>query len=163
MDVVGLAGIIVSVAGFGLALWQLHRTRTAAEAAHDAAREAVRGVRHVHAVATVQEICGRSRDLLHLTRARNLSAAANAAFELRDALARFRAANPGAEPQPAEEWTHAESRVASVHERLESAAIINRMDAAEREAVIHDIARVHAWLSSLAAQTAVDGGQRADS
>jgi len=95
MDVVGVAGLTISIAGFGLALWQLNRTKRAAEAARDSSAEAVKTIRHIQAVATIQDICGRSRDLLHLTRARNLNAAATAAFELRDALSRFQLSAAG--------------------------------------------------------------------
>ena len=163
MDPVGVAGLFVSLGGFAVALWQLQRTHRAAEAARAAAAEAVRAVQHVQAVATVQDICGRSRDLLHLTRARNLAAAATAAFELRDALARFQATDSGQTRRSAELWLRTLSSVESVHECLESAAVTSRLDAAEREAVIHEIARVHSHLSSLAAHTAAIGGQDANS
>ncbi len=82
MDLIGRAGLLVSLLGFTVSLWQIARTKRAAEAARDAASEAVKNSRHIQAIATIQDICGRSRDLLHLTRARNLSAAATAAFEL---------------------------------------------------------------------------------
>lgn len=158
MDFIGIAGLAVSLAGFTVALWQLGRTKRAAEAARDAAAEAVQTIRHVQAVATIQDICGRSRDLLHLTRARNLSAAATAAFELRDALARFQVSDSGQTLQPPKLWKDALSSVASVHERLESAALTNRLDAGEREALIREIARVHSHLSSLAGHTTAAGG-----
>lgn len=36
---VGVAGVVVSLAGFWIAIWQIRRTRTAAQAAEGAARE----------------------------------------------------------------------------------------------------------------------------
>src|SRR5258706_10319647 len=104
MDFIGIAGLMVSVLGFALALWQLERTQRAAEAARVAAIEAVDAARFVRAVATIQDISGRSRDLIHLTRARNLHAAATAAFELRDALARFQFPQAWTTAPSLEDW-----------------------------------------------------------
>jgi hypothetical protein len=156
MDLIGIAGLVISVLGFATALRQLSRTRRAAEAARIAATEAVAVARYIRAVATIQEIAGRSRDLIHLTRARNLHAAATAAFELRDALARFQF--PQAWTTKPEDWDDTLLSVASIHERLESAALINRIDGSEREKLVHEIARVHEVLGSFAGDTAAAAG-----
>jgi hypothetical protein len=158
MDLIGIAGLMVSVLGFTLALWQLARTQRAAEAARVAATEAVDAARFVRAVATIQDISGRSRDLIHLTRARNLHAAATAAFELRDALARFQFPQAWTTTPSPEDWGNTLMSVASIHERLESAALINRIDGSEREKLVHEIARVHEVLGSLAGTTAAAAG-----
>lgn len=157
MDIINIIGLVVSIAGFSVALWQLVRTRRAAEAARDAAAEALRTVNHVQAVASIQDICGRSRDLLHLTRARNLIAAATAAFELRDLIARFHGTDGGRQLLSINMWQATANDVRLLHERLESAAAINRLDAAERTTLIHEVARLHTQFSTLAGHTTAIG------
>ena len=158
MDFIGIAGLVVSILGFATALWQLARTRRAAEAARVAAVEALDAAKFVRAVATIEDISGRSRDLIHLTRARNLHAAATAAFELRDALARFQFPEPWNKTPTPGDWDNTLLSVASIHERLESAALINRIDGAEREKLVHEIARVHEVLGSVAGSAAAAAG-----
>jgi hypothetical protein len=157
MDIVGVSGLMLSVAGFAVALWQLHRTRRAAEAAMEASRDAVQSLRHIRSVATIQDICGRSRDLLHLARARNLRSAATAAFELRDLVVRFRATEAGKRLSSEPAWKEIIENVESTHERFESAAMTNRIDVLERELLLHTISKLHAQFSSFAAIAADSG------
>jgi hypothetical protein len=163
MDIVGITGLIVSIAGFALALWQLHKTRKAAEAANEASKATTRALRYVQSVTTIQDICGRSRDLLHLTRSKNLTSAATAAFELRDLVARFHATESGRLLASNEHWREILDGLGETHDRLESAAMINRVDALERAALLHTISRVHANLSSFAATAADFGAINANS
>lgn len=160
--ILGVLGLLVSIAGFCLALWQLGRTRRAAEAAKEAANKAFEGISFIQAVSTIQDICGRSRDLLHLTRAKNISAAANAAFELRDALSRFSVTNKGLELQEAHAWNVLLLAMGSIQDRLESAAITRRLDSEERESLIHEISKSHACLSTLSGYATIFGASNAD-
>lgn len=61
MDIIGSAGLLVSIAGFAISLWQLARTRRAAEAALAAATETARSIRFVNVLTDIEEICGRAR------------------------------------------------------------------------------------------------------
>lgn len=148
--ILGALGLLISVAGFWLALWQLRRTRKAAEAAQEASIQALNGVSYIQAISTIQDICGRSRDLLHLTRAKNIPAAANAAFELRDALSRFSVTTKGLELQKKGAWDSLLIVMGTIQDRLESAAITRRIDSEERESLIHEISKSHSHLSTLA-------------
>ena len=49
-DWLGLAGIIVSLLGFGVAIWQLWKVKTAAESARDAAQSAKDGIRRLDSI-----------------------------------------------------------------------------------------------------------------
>jgi hypothetical protein len=162
MDMVSIVGLIITIAGFVLAIWQIVQTRRVAEAALAAANETARSIRHIHSVAGIQEICGRSRDLLHLTRARNLTSAATAAFELRDLVSRFHATEPGRLLDTQGSWTEILKDLEGTHNRLESAAMINRLDVQERESLIHTISRLHSKFSSFAASTADSGANNAN-
>lgn len=157
MDIIGIGGLFVSIAGFGLSLWQLHRTRRAAEAAMVASRDAVNSLRHTRSIATIQDICGRSRDLLHLARARNLVSSATAAFELRDLVVRFRSTESGNAFASSNDWDAIIESIQTTHDRFESAAMINRLDASERESLLHTISKLHSKFSEFAAMAADTG------
>ncbi len=84
-----IAGVVFGFPALVIALVQLRRTKKAAEAAAASSKETLQRVSTVVAVASVEQICSRVRDLVHLIRARDHIGSATAAFELRDALARF--------------------------------------------------------------------------
>ncbi|GDY35485.1 hypothetical protein [Acidovorax sp. NB1] len=151
MDIVGVLGLLVSIAGFAIAIWQIWKTKAAAEAARDSAAEAVDGVRKMYAVSTLQDIAGRSRNLLNLIKSKNLAAAAAAAFELRDAVSKYQ---PSSKESASETtlWTKVREEVDSLHERLESIAVANRWTADEREALIHRTSRLHTQLAANASR-----------
>lgn len=154
MDVTNALELVLSVAGFAIALWQIVKTRSAAEAARESAHEAVNAIRHLQAVTTLQDVAGRTRHLLELIRSAKLRVAAAAAFELRDAVARL--PNPANLPGASNSinWSDVSLEVDSLHERLESMAVITRWTAEERETLIHRTARLHTKLASGAVQVA---------
>ncbi|RFP14761.1 MULTISPECIES: hypothetical protein [unclassified Duganella] len=157
MDYIGVSGLVVSIAGFALSLWQIGKARTAAEAATTAAREAVAAVRAIHAVADIQEICGRSRNLLHLVRAGNIEAAATAAFELRELVARFHATDAAHRLASAETWRQAFDSLCSIHDRFETAAMVKTLHHDERKTSLHEISQLHTQFSTFAAAAADTG------
>ena len=157
MDFIGISGLVVSVAGFALSLWQISKARTAAEAARAAAREAVAAVRAIHAVADIQEICGRSRNLLLLTRAGNIEAAATAAFELRELVARFHATDAAHQLASAETWQQAFDSLRSIHDRFENAAVVKILHHDECKTSLHEISQLHTQFSTFAAAAADKG------
>lgn len=149
VDIIGFA---VGLIGFGITIWQLVKTKSAAEAARVASTEAVVAIRSLQTAATLQDMAGRTRNLLELLRAKKLPAAAAAAFELRDAASRL--PNPTQLPgvTHAIAWPEVASEVDALHERLESMAVINRWATEEREALIHRTARLHTKLAAGAVQ-----------
>jgi len=157
MDFIGISGLVVSIAGFALSLWQIGKARTAAEAARAAAGEAVAAVRAIHAVADIQEICGRSRNLFSLFRAGNVKAAASAAFELRELIARFHATEAAHQLASAETWQQAFNSMCAIHDRLEYAAMVKTLNRRERETSLQKISKLHTQLSTFAAVAAEKG------
>lgn len=160
-DWVGLLSLVITCFGFGFTLVGVYKSKGAAEAARSSALEAVKSVRFVQAIATLQEICSLSRDLLDIVKAkRNTGKAATIAFNIREALARFQ---PVSETlKSPEDWDSICETLENVHYRLESAALMNRMDIMERETLIQDIAGVHLKLSEFSAKTTSTGGMNAD-
>lgn len=141
---------IVAVVGFGLTLWQLYKTRSAAVAAKSAADDAVTAVRNLEAVSKMHDISSRTRDLLRLLRSGSFEPAAAAAFELRDTVARYRDPN-GRVIRQLPEWDQAVLDVQVVHDKLEGLAMIQRTRKEDREALILEVARLHTFFTNLAA------------
>jgi hypothetical protein len=154
MDFSAALELVLSIAGFAIAIWQIMKTRASAEAARVSAQEAVLAIRHLQTATTLQDIAGRTRNLLELIRSKKLPAAAAAAFELRDAVSRL--PNPADLPGAASAilWSDVSLEADALHERLESMAMINRWAVEERESLIHRTARLHTKLASGAVQVA---------
>src|SRR5262245_51794651 len=123
LDLVGavasVIGTTVGLPALAVALIQLMRTKRAALAAAEAARQAESRIGTVLAVASLEQICSRSRELVHMTRARHLGAAASAAFELREALAKFSQAKVAASLQAVDVWLDLLATIGAVHDALE--------------------------------------------
>lgn len=148
---------ILAILGFALTLWQLHKTRGAAEAARLAAGRAVVAIRRLEAATKMQDIASRSRELLRLLRSKTLAPAASAAFELRDTVARYRHDPESKRLVDQKVWNTALTDVCSVHERLESLAMIGISSAEDREALLHEVSRLHTLFTGIAAQAAAEG------
>lgn len=163
IEVVGglasIAGTVLGLPALVIAMIQLRRTKRAAEAAAASSREALQRLASVVAVASIEQICSRSRDLLHLTRARDLSGSATAAFELRDALAKFSKSQAATRLQNEGAWVSLLNAVGEIHDVLESAAAIRKIDAGRREEVLQGIAKVHSQLSMLAGAAGEKAGE----
>jgi hypothetical protein len=162
MEAFDIIGLALGVSGLGIAIWQLHRTRTAAEAARDAAMQTVSSVRRLEAATKMHEVCSRSRELLRVLRSRSLAPAAQAAFELRDAVARYCLDEHSQSVVRSDAWARAATEVQEVHERLETATLANRMTAEERTTLVPAVARLHTEFSSFAAKATVSGIQYAN-
>jgi hypothetical protein len=161
--ILGAIGFALSIIGFGIAIVQLAKTRKDAVPAQIAAKSADQKLRGALASANLSETCSRSRDLLHLLRAGNLAAAANAAFELREAVARLMAQEVCASLQSIEDWGKTSASIASIHERLESAALIKKITSDEKLLILHEVSSEHEKLSSMAARVTLPRQDYADS
>jgi hypothetical protein len=144
-----IVGLVIGIPALIVGLVQLRRTKRAAEAAATSAGDAVRRLSNVAAVASIEHVCSRSRDLLHLMRTGNLAASATAAFELREALAKFCKSSIATELLREPEWSRLLRSVAEVHDALERAAAIRRIDVGSRDELLHRISNLHAQLSML--------------
>lgn len=157
MDIIGISGLAVPIAGFGLSLWQLRKTRRAAEAAATAAQETARAIHFIDTVATIHDICGRSRTLLNLAREGSLISAATAAFELRDLIARFHVTASGQALTTQNHWRTIINDVREFHERLELAAKTDSISAKDASELFNAIAQTHSLLSTFATIAADQG------
>jgi hypothetical protein len=148
---------ILAVVGFVIAIWQLRKTRTAAEAAKTSAANAISAIRRLAAATKMHEIASRSRELLRLLRTKTMAPAASAAFELRDSVARYRHDFESRRLISDERWSQAIADVRSVHERLESLAMTGKASTPDREALLHEVSRLHTMFAELAAQASTEG------
>jgi hypothetical protein len=157
------SGAGVSIAGFAISLWQLSRTRRAAEAALAASIETARSIRFVNALTDIEQICGRSRDLLHLTRGYNVSAAATAASELRSLVAKFQAVRAARLAADDAMWARLQEKIRSVHDELESTALDGQLTTDRRGELLRIVSEINTELNSLAAIINDYGANHADS
>jgi len=128
---------------------QLWRTKKAAVAAASSAADTVRRLSSVVAVSSIEQICSRSRDLIHLIRAKNLTSSATAAFELREALAKFCKSQVALQLLNGDVWAKFLKTIAQVHESLECAASIKKIDAGNRERLLQEVSNLHSEMSML--------------
>jgi len=148
-NLASILGIILGVPSVVIALVQLHRTKRAAVAAGESAKEAVQRISNVVAVSSIEQICSRSRDLQHLIRGRDLTASATAAFELREALSKFCRSNAALQLQDESGWQDMLETVGAIEDTLEGAAAINKIDAMRNKELLQVIPRLHSTLSML--------------
>lgn len=86
--VVGVLGLIVSLSGFTIAVWQIRRTRTAAESAEQAAIEAREAVLYVTSVADLSQASSQIEQIKELHRTQEWKRAADRYTPLRQMLTR---------------------------------------------------------------------------
>ena len=86
--VVGILGLIVSLSGFTIAVWQIHRTRTVAESAERAAIEAREAVIYVTSVADLSQASAQIEQIKELHRIQDWRRAADRYTPLRQMLTR---------------------------------------------------------------------------
>lgn len=148
---------VLAVVGFGIAIWQIWKTRSAAEAAKVGTDTALNAIRRLESATKMQDIASRSRELLRLLRSTALSPAASAAFELRDSVARYRHDKQSKQVVDEAVWSKAVEDVRLVHERLESLGMTTRSSPTDREALLHEVGRLHTLFTSISAKAAAEG------
>jgi hypothetical protein len=142
---------LLAFVGFALTIWQLYKTKAAAEAAKEAADTATIAIKNLEAITKMYDISSRTRELLRLLRDGPFVGAAAAAFELRDTVARYNDPN-GRVVVTHVEWTKAIDAVRELHEKLESLATAPRTRKIDRELLIVEVARLHIYFTRLAAK-----------
>lgn len=153
---------VLALIGFVIALWQIVKTRGAAEAAHEAANRAIVALRRLEAATKMHDIASRSRELLRLLRSTAMAPAASAAFELRDTVAKYRHDPEAKRIVEDTVWAKAVLDVRSVHERLESLAM-TKSSSSDREALLHEVGRLHTLFTEIAARASAQGTSDANS
>ena len=98
MDIAGLAvgilGLIVSLSGFIIAVWQIRRTRTAAEHAEEAAVKAREAIFHVTSVSDLSQASAQIEQIKELYRTHDWQRATDRYTQLRRVLTEVRSRLP---------------------------------------------------------------------
>ena len=158
-----LLGLVLGVAGFGVTLWQIHKTKLAAEGAREAATEAVGKIRRIQAATKMHDICQRSRVLIALLRAQgSLHVPAQAALELCEAMAKYRHDDESRSVVIQEIWDRAISDAKGIHHRIELSAQVERITDKDKTALVVEVAALHTQFTSLAAKAAVSENTNAN-
>ena len=94
LELLSMMGLVVSLAGFGIAFWQIRRTRSAAESAERAASEAREGISFVTSISDLSQIISQMEQIKELHRNREWDRANDRYTPLRQLLTSARARLP---------------------------------------------------------------------
>jgi hypothetical protein len=144
-DIASIAGFIIGIPAFFFAYVQLRRTRKAAEAATKAMNETLQRVSTVVAVASLEQICGRSRELLRLMQDRKYTSSAMAVVELQEALSKFSTSKAALSIQNTDQWSEIMSEVIEMQHDIQSGASIRKFT----DAMMRRTSAIHSKISSL--------------
>lgn|GEM_PF-4160905 len=136
--------------GVWLTLWQVVKARKASEATKRAIDSTVNTLSAINHLSCTEQLCSRSRDVMHLISSRNITSAAIAAFELRESLAKHPMFKTDARGYLPEFWDTLEKDIMNIHEALESAVTIKKLDSELRESLVLSVSSIHMLLSELA-------------
>ena len=160
LDEVNLVCSIIGVFLGGAALWiaivQIGRARSAAEAARFASEKTLNQVSHLASVVDLRKLCGRANEVLVLIKHENYGGAATRAQDLRVELAAARKSKWGSFVLPDEHaWQQMITHVAQLYEGLFEATRDSPPDKDTRKKWVRRIGKVHEDLNAMAA-TATD-------
>lgn len=156
--VVGTLGFVIGVLGLSVAIFQIMKTRRAAEAAAAAAKDAARSVGAITTLIDVNWLCSVSSQVILLIRERNLAAAALRAQDLRSGIAQIRASKSGGDLLSANDWQAMVTDVKSVQEVLEKHRTATAAKSADTDRCLAAICDVDEQLHGLASGAARQTG-----
>jgi hypothetical protein len=157
--IASIIGTVVGLPSLVIGLVQLNRTKRAAEAASAAAQDALFRISGVMAVASLEQICSRSRELLRVARNRNLSSTATAAFELLEVVSKFSKTRMASSLSEPTEWDRIQKIVSDLHSGFVSAAAINKIDSTYKRKTLTEIAELHSYFNMMASTASERAGE----
>lgn len=104
LELLSMVGLIVSLSGFGIAYWQIRRTRSAAESAEQAASEAREGISYITSISDLSQIISQMEQVKELHRNEEWSRANDRYTPLRQLLTSAKSRLP---EETASVFTHA--------------------------------------------------------
>jgi hypothetical protein len=105
----------VGVIGFVITIWQIVKTRKAAEAASDAARKTAEQLTKLGTLVDLTELCGFAREAITLFEHRSYYAASIRALDLRTGLAKVRESAAGKKLLTQQAWQTLVVKATSIH------------------------------------------------
>lgn len=151
--VVTAAGAVVTIAGVGIVIYQIRKTRAAAEAASDAATDTSDKLLSVGAMIDLTRLYSVSNEAVVLLRHDNFAGAALRMADLRAKVVELRVSPKGRELQPPKKWQMLVTEVISLQEALEQYDGRQETDDALERRMKREMSAIHDKVNALAAST----------
>ena len=141
-------GTTLSVIGLIVAITQIRKARSAAEAAANAAREVEIRLRGLTTLIEISRLTTQSGQLILLLRAGNYAGAAQRGLDLREGVAAARSAAHSATLLEANQWQRLVYDVSTLHDQLEDCVHKQPSEKSARAAMRH-ASSIHERVSDL--------------
>jgi len=106
----------IGVIGFSITIWQILKTRRAAEAANEAARKTAEQFKNLSVLIGLSELIALAREAITLFEHGNFYAASVRALDLRSGLAQVRVSSPGRSLLSQQNWQILISKATNIHQ-----------------------------------------------
>jgi hypothetical protein len=118
LSAIGGVGTTATLIGLAVAFWQIVRTRSAAEAASQAASETRDRITRLSALVDLNRLCSQANEVVVLLRDKNVDGAALRVYDLRTSMTLFRGSPQGKGAMRPKEWTDMLTNVKQLEETL---------------------------------------------
>lgn len=115
----GALGTLGTLIGLAVAIWQIVRTRSAADAANQAASETKDRITRLSALVDLTRLSSQSNEVLVLLREERVDGAALRLWDLRTSLVQFRHSPQGKLVMKPKQWTEMMANVRQLEEALQ--------------------------------------------
>jgi len=149
-----LASLVVAVVGFGITIWQLYKTRRAADAARESARLTVSGFHRLAALVNFSELERWARDIIQAIEYDDLGSAKLRLLDLRSGLARARESSRTEAMPNKEGWQDLITAVVEVHELISASSRDAQTSTSKVARCQKTMFNVYQQLSAMAAKAA---------
>lgn len=148
-----VVGLILTIVGFLFTLYQLRKTKGAAEAAQDATQHTREKLKELTAFIDLKTLGNHAREVAGHVSTSNLHSVSLRSADLRDGVARARAATKTRDLMKPSEWQETISKIVSVHaisgEALMDGRELTPNEQAESFRLINEVADLLHQLSAL--------------
>lgn len=153
------AGAVVTIIGFAIAIYQIRRTRTAAEAARQAATDTAEKLLSVGAMIDLTRLYSLSNEAVVLLRHQKFAGAALRVGDLRAKVVELRVSPKGRALQAQQEWQMLVTKLKNLQEALERYDGREGCDDALERRMKRDMFSIHDKVNALAASTELSVGE----
>jgi hypothetical protein len=147
------AGAVVTITGVTIAIYQIRKTRAAAEAACQAATDTAKKLRSVGAMIDLTRVYVLSNEAVSLLRANNFPGAALRIADVRARLVQIRESPKGKGLQPPTKWQKLVTELATLQESLEQYDGRQEPDDDLEKTLKYEVAAMNDKVNALAAST----------
>ncbi|OSI14155.1 hypothetical protein [Neisseria dumasiana] len=149
-DIVSIVGTVISCFGFGFTIFQLHKTKSIAEAAKLASEDTKAVIQQLDIIISIHKVTSKSNELIAALRSRNFSIAVFHVMELRNDISKLK----GQQPENSDYLSKFDQHLAmltEIHSYIEKSSM-NRFDNDRIADIILKISEICDYLSEISSQ-----------